>query len=64
MALRKIHTVFYVNLLRELRDNGLGQQLPPIKLDSEQDFRVKAIVGHQVFRGQSQYMVWYNYNYT
>ena len=56
-ALRKIHPDFHMNLLRDFKDNVLKQQTPPIEVDGEKEFEVKAIVGHRVFRGQPQYMV-------
>ena len=55
--MRQIHPILYVNLPKAFKDNGLGQQPPPIEVDSEQEFEVEAIVGHRLFNGRLQYMV-------
>ena len=46
-----------MNLLREFRENRLRQQPPPIEVEGEQEYEIEAIVGHRLFRGQSQFMV-------
>ena len=51
-ALRLVHPVFHVNLLRDYADNGLHQQPPPIEVEGDQEFEIEAIVGHRVYRGQ------------
>ena len=39
-ALRSIHDVFHVSLLRPHRDNGLGTDVPPIDVDGQVEFEV------------------------
>ena len=51
-ALCNIHDVFHVSLLRPLRDNGLGTDVPPIEVDGEVEFEVEAILKHRQIRGQ------------
>ena len=50
-ALRHIHPVFHVNLLREFIDNGLHQQVPPIEVEGDKEYEIEAIVGHRTYRG-------------
>ena len=35
-ALRGLHDVFHINLLRRYRSNGLDYEAPPIKIDGEE----------------------------
>ena len=51
-ALRNIHDVFHVSLLRPHRDNGLGTDIPPIDVDGEVEFEVEAILKHRQIRGE------------
>ena len=56
-ALRNIHDVFHVSLLRPHGDNGLGTDVPPIDVDGEMEFEVEAILRHRQIRGKDQYLV-------
>ena len=51
-ALRNIHDVFHVSLLRPHRDNGLGTDVPPIEVDGDMEFEVEAILKHRQIRGE------------
>ena len=51
-ALRNIHDVFHVSLLRPHRDNGLGTDVPPIDVDGKVEFEVEAILKHRQIRGE------------
>ena len=62
-ALRNIHDVFHVSLLRPHRDNGLGTDVLPIDVDGEVEFEVEAILKHRQIRGEDQYLVrWKGYD--
>ena len=51
-ALRNIHDVFHVSLLRPHRYNGLGTDVPPIDVDGKVEFKVEAILKHRQIRGE------------
>ena len=51
-ALRNIHDIFHVILLKPHRDNGLGTDIPPIDIDGEVEFEVEAILKHRQIRGE------------
>ena len=51
-ALRNIHDVFHVSLLRPHQDNGLGTDVPPIEVDGDMEFEVEAILKHRQIRGE------------
>ena len=51
-ALRNIHDVFHVSLLRPHRDNGLGTDVPPIEVDGYMEFEVESILKHRQIRGE------------
>ena len=51
-ALRNIHDVFHVSLLRLHRDNGLGTDVPPIDVNGEVEFEVEAILKHWQIRAE------------
>ena len=62
-ALRNIHDVFHVSLLRPHRDNGLGTDVPPIEVDGDMEFKVKSILKHRQIRGEDYYLVrWKRYD--
>ena len=56
-ALRNIHDIFHVSLLKPHHDNGLGTDIPPIEVDRDMEFEVKAILKHRQIRGEDQYLV-------
>ena len=56
-ALRNIHDVFHVSLLRPHRDNRLGTDVPPIDVNGEVEFEVEAILKHRQIQGEDQYLV-------
>ena len=51
-ALRGIHDVFHVSLLRPHHDNGLGTDVPPIEVDGVMEFELEAILKHRQIRGE------------
>ena len=51
-ALRNIHDIFHVSLLRPHRDNGLGTNVPAIDVDGDMEFEVEAILKHRQIRGE------------
>ena len=51
-ALRNVHDIFRVSLLRPHRDNGLGTDIPPIDVDGEVELEVEAILKHRQIRGE------------
>ena len=62
-ALRNIHDVFHVSLLRPHRDNGLGTDVLPIDVNGEVEFEVETILNHRQIRGKDQYLVrWRDYD--
>ena len=56
-ALRGIHDVFHMSLLRLHRNNGLGTDVPPVEVDGDVEFEVEAILKHRQIRGEDQYLV-------
>ena len=46
-ALRNIHDIFHVSLLRPHQDNGLGTDILPIDVDGEVEFEVETILKHR-----------------
>ena len=46
-ALRNIHDIFHLSLLRPYRDNELGTDIPPIDIDGDMEFEVEAILKHR-----------------
>ena len=62
-ALRGIHDIFHVSLLRPHRNNGLKTDVPPIEVDGDVEFEVEAILKHRQIRGEDQYLVrWKGYD--
>ena len=56
-ALRKLHNVFHIHFLQCYWSNGLNYEVPPIKIDSEEQYKVQAIRKHHVVRGEVQYLM-------
>ena len=62
-ALRGLHDVFHVNLLRSYRTNGLDYEAPLLEIDGEEHYEVQAIQKHRVVCGEMQYLVkWTGYD--
>ena len=62
-ALQGLHYVFHINLLRHYQSNGLDYEAPPIKINSEEQYKVQAIRKHHVICGEMQYFVkWVGYD--
>ena len=62
-ALRGIHNVFHVSLLRPHHNNGVGTDIPPIDINGDVEFEVEAILKHRQIRGEDQYLVrWKGYD--
>ena len=51
-ALRNIHDVFHVSLLRPHGDNGPGTDVSPIDINGDVKFEVEAILKHRQIRGE------------
>ena len=51
-ALRNVHDVFHVSLLRPHRDNVLGTDIPPIEVDGDMEFEVESILKHRQIKGE------------
>ena len=52
MALKHVHDVFHVSLLKPFHSGSDGQDAPaPILVDGEVKYEVDSIVGHQISRG-------------
>ena len=51
-ALRGVHNVFHVSLLRDWQDNGVHTDMPLIEIDGEAEYEVAAIKGHRVRNGE------------
>ena len=57
-ALKDIHNVFHVSLLKPFIDNGLAAQPPPLTLEAgELEYEVSKIKNHRRLRGKTQYLV-------
>ena len=62
-ALRGIHDIFHMSLLRPHHDNGLGTDVPPIEVDGDVEFELEAILKHRQIREEDQYLVrWRGYD--
>ena len=56
-ALRGIHDIIHVSLLRPHHYNRLGTDVPPIEVDGDVEFELEAILKHRQIRGKDQYLV-------
>ena len=62
-ALRGLHNIFHVNLLRCYWTNGLDYKAPPLEINGEKHYKVQAIRKHRVIRREVQYLVkWVGYD--
>ena len=52
VALRGVHNVFHVSLLRSWHNNGVHADMPPIEIDGEAKYKVGEIKGHRVHNGE------------
>ena len=55
-ALRGVHDVVHVSLLRGWLTNGVHADVPSIKKDGEAEYEVSEIKGHHEHQGQMQYL--------
>ena len=56
--LQGLQPVFHVSLLRRYKPSGDGvEPQPPIVVDEEEEYEVKALLAYQVRRGTRQYLV-------
>ena len=55
-ALRGVHNVFHVLLLRDWLSNGVHADVPPIKTDGKAEYKVASIKGHCECNGELQYL--------
>ena len=61
--LRGLHNIFHAHLLRCYRTNGLDYEAPPLEINGEEHYKVKAIRKYGVIRGEMQYLVkWTGYD--
>ena len=62
-ALQGLYDVFHASLLRRYQSNRLDCDAPPIEINSEEQYKVKAIQNHHVICGEMQFLVkWVGYN--
>ena len=62
-VLRGLYDVFHVNLLQRYWTNGLDYEVPLLKIDSEEHYKVQAIWQNRVVCGEVQYLVkWTGYD--
>ena len=52
-ALRGLHDIFHVHLLRRYQTNGLDYEAPPLEIDGEEHYEVQAIQKHSAVRGKT-----------
>ena len=43
-ALRGIHNVFHVSLLKPYKDNGMAANAPPVAIDEHKEYKIKKIL--------------------
>ena len=43
-ALRGIHNIFHVSLLKPYRDNGLAANAPPVAIDEHEEYEIQKIL--------------------
>ena len=55
-ALRGVHDVFHVSLLRGWLTNGVHANVPSIEIDGEAEYEVSKIKGHHERQGEMQYL--------
>ena len=51
-ALRGVHNVFHVSLLREWHNSGVHTYVPLIEIDGEAEYEVGEIKGHHIFNSE------------
>ena len=56
-ALRGVHDVFHVSLLRGWLTNGVHANVPSIKIDGKAEYRVSEIKGYHERQGEMQYLI-------
>ena len=55
-ALRNVHPVFHVSLLRKWRSNGLRSTTPPVDIDDKTEYEVHHIKAHHLHRNELQFL--------
>ena len=55
-ALRNVHPVFHVSLLRWWHTNGLHRTAPPVDIDDEVEYEVHRIKAHCMHRNELQFL--------
>ena len=55
-ALRGVHDVFHVSLLRGWLSNGIHVDVPSIEIDGKAEYEVAEIKGHRERQGEIQYL--------
>ena len=43
-ALRGIHDVFHVSLLKPYKDNGMAANIPPVEIDEHEEYKIEKIL--------------------
>ena len=43
-ALRGIHDVFHVSLLKHFKDNGMLANVPPVEIDEHEEYEIEKIL--------------------
>ena len=55
-ALRGVHNMFHVSLLRDWHNNGVYADVPPIEIDGEAEYTVPGIKGHREQNDKLKYL--------
>ena len=56
-ALRNVHPVFHVSLLRQWRSNGLRSTAPPVDIDDKVEYEVHRIKAHRMHGNELQFLM-------
>ena len=43
-ALRGVHNIFHVSLLKPYKDNGMAANAPPVAIDEHKEYKIKKIL--------------------
>ena len=56
-ALRGVHNVFHMSLLRDWHKKGVHADVTPIEIDGEAKYKVRKIKGHCIRNGEVQFLI-------
>ena len=43
-ALRGVHDVFHISLLKPFKDNGMAANVPPVEIDEHEEYEIEKIL--------------------